>query len=686
MSEETEIKTKDLLFYPSAQLNQNDDGGGQLVKTPLTDATSEVFDPTSSVQKVNGGFTARLVYPAVLTEGREKLLGSFCAVSRIPDQENEDVLLFSGDYYGEKWKNAKNRIEAFSVPTIFSKMTLLGFANKGTKQIQFYQRPEEADPLVGECYCLRLRLNRDTLEYFRIEKVSSEIRTFEDSNGAFQKKVINITTTDILGSDWEGMDYPVRGQAQPITMTWETHISNAAHYYGTAKITKDIAKSDKEIKVNRIYGQVVPCTTNNEAHADNYPAANNFYLPLGRTISRIRNNGDLYAPHGILPNTYLQQGFYDNGKGQWIYIPNGFSLNINYADGIIYQANGYEVSFQEAVLASNAAYSTFIEIDQTNQQSEWAIFLDPYPARGSVHISWRSGGQWFDLAETGDRKLRDSFGDEKGYTTRDGSVVFSLPDIPDAYSQIVIFWTPEEFFKNFKDGDLEAQVVAENINSDYFAIFKENEFRPIVPNTVKIIDGSRITTDDGNGNLVGHLTGTVEYAEGRINVKGLTNANVKVQCKRYQHNITVKEVSPSLENGFTYFRCGKQLQRGSFSAILIVKGITTTETTTSTTIYNPIIQTSDFTRRHRGQVYAVEKRNKLLGYNAEAGGTSTSISSNTHGLQINVLVDDGNGGLLLDGEPIEGFIDYLTGVVYSNLKIPEPAPVPTITQSYAMSM
>ena len=81
MSEETEIKTKDLLFYPSAQLNQNDDGGGQLVKTPLTDATSEVFDPTSSVQKVNGGFTARLVYPAVLTEGREKLLGSFCAVS-----------------------------------------------------------------------------------------------------------------------------------------------------------------------------------------------------------------------------------------------------------------------------------------------------------------------------------------------------------------------------------------------------------------------------------------------------------------------------------------------------------------------------------------------------------------------------------------------------------------------------
>lgn len=685
MTDETEIKTKDLLFYPSSLLTQDEDGGGDLVKTPLTDATSEVFDPTSSVQKVNGGFTARLVYPAVLTEGREKLLGSFCAVSRIPDQENEDVLLFAGDYYGEKWKNAKNRIEAYSVPTIFSKYTLLGYANKGSKQIQCYCRADEAEPLVGECYCFRLRLNKDTLEYFRVEAVSSEIRRFDDESGTFEKKVIKITTTDILNAEWEGLDYPVRGKAQPTTMIYETHISNASHYYGVASITQNVNQGEKNIKVNRIYGQLVPCTTINQAHGDQYPAANNFYLPLGRNISATpQNNKDFYAPHGLLPQSITHRGQTDNGKGELNYGTSTYT--INYADGIIYQLQNYSVIAQEAVLASNAAYSTFIEIDQTNQQSEWAIFLDPYPARGSVHISWLSGGMWFDLAETGDRVLRDAFGDEKGRVSRDGSVIFSLPDLPDAYSQIVIFWSPEEFFKNFKDGDLEAQVVAENINSDYFAIFKENEFRPIVPNTVKIIDGSRTTTDDGNGNLVGHLTGTVEYAEGRINVKGLTNANVKVQCKRYQHNITVKEVSPSLENGFTYFRCGKQLQRGSFSAILIVKGITTTETTTSTTIYNPIIQTSDFTRSHRGQVYAVEKRNKLLGYNAEAGGTSTSISSNTHGLQVNVLVDDGNGGLLLDGEPIEGFIDYLTGIVYSNLKIPEPAPVPTITQSYAMSM
>ena len=674
MTDETEIKTKDLLFYPSSLLTQDEEGGGDLVKTPLTDATSEVFDPTSSVQKVNGGFTARLVYPAVLTEGREKLLGSFCAISRVPDQENEDVLLFAGDYYGEKWKNAKNRIEAYSVPTIFSKYTLLGYATKVSKQIQCYCLPEEAEPVVGECYCFVLRNNRQTLEYFRVAAVSSEIRTFENGEDTFKKKVINITTTDILNNEWDGLDYPVRGKAQPTTMIYETHISNASHYYGTAKITNDISKNDTKIKVDRIYGQLVPCTTTNTAHADNYPAANNFYIPLGRRLTNMQNNGDLYAPHGILPASYWQQGFYDNGNGQWIYIPNGFALDIDYADGIIYKANNYKVEWSEAVLASNAAYSTFINIDQTNQQTEWAIFLNPYPARGSVHISWLSGGIWFDLSETGDRKLIDTYGNEKGQVSRDGSVVFSCSDLPDAYSQIVIFWTPEEFFKNFADGDLEATVSAESLNRSYILLSKDNEERAIVPNSITVIDGNKQATDDGKGNLVGDFTGIVEYGSGCIQAQNLTNANVRITCKRYKNPLQIKTISPILQGENFMFDCGNKIAKGSFSALLVVSGIKDVSqsinwsNTTSIPQYQNVQQMGRWQRVGSGFHRQMETVRKFTGYETQTNTGTNNYSWSANELQIMKLSDDGFGGLLLDGQKISGTIDYLTGVVVSNLK------------------
>lgn len=683
MTEPTEIEVKDLLFYPSEQLNQEDYGGGKLVKKALTDATSEVFDPTSSIQKVNGGFTARLVYPAVLTANREKLLGSFCAISRVPDQANEDVLLFAGDYYGEEWLNAKNRVEAYSVPTIFSKYTLLGFATKNSRHIQCYCRPEEEPPSVGQTLCLRLRLKKETLEYIKVAMVSSEIRTFEDSSGAFQKKVCSITATDILNSDWEGVEYPVRGQAQPVTMIWETHISDAALYYGCAKITNDIAAESKKITVDRIYGQLVPCTTTNEAHADNYPAANNFYIPLGRNFSLSSSKGDFYASHGILPKTLVYNGATDDGNGQLSYQNNVYQ--ISYAEGIAYNMPQGAKAGQLATLVSNAAYSTFISIDETNQQTEWSIFLDPAPARGSVHISWLTAGDWYDYWESGDRRMLDVSGNEKGRVSRDGSVTFSLSDLPDAYSQIVILWSPEEFFRNFKDSDLETTVTAEDISSSYFATFKENEYRPLVPGTVRIIDGTKVATDDGNGNITGHLAGVVEYGDGRLNIKGLTSNNVKIQCTRYKNDITIKEVSAALENGITYFRCGKKLQPGSFSAILIVKQIATTDSTTTTTISTPVTATDDPVRNRRGFVISPAK-SRVVGYSVQGSSSSSSSSSAVEGIQVNTLVDNGNGGLLLDGEPIAGAIDYLTGVVYSDLKLPKPQPTPVVEQKFLGTM
>lgn len=659
----TEIKTKDLLFYPSAQLNQNDDGGGLLVKKPLTDATSEVFDPTSAVQKVNGGFTARLVYPAVLTEGKEKLLGSYCAVSRIPDAENEDVLLFAGDYYGEEWKNAKNRIEAYSTPTIFSKYTLLGFATKNSRHLQCYCRPEEDEPVVGQTLCLRLRLDRATLEYIRVGTVSSEIRTFTDNSGnTFQKKVIKIETTDILASDWEGIDYPVMGKAEPPTLIWETHISDAALYYGASRITQDITAGNKNILAERIYGQLVPCTTTNQAHADQYPAANNFYIPLGRNFSLNANAGDFYASHGILPNSFIFSGTTDNGWGELNYRNNIYS--INYSEGIAYKMPNGNKQGQLATLVSNAAYTTFIDIDDTNQQTEWSVFLDPAPARGSVHISWLTNGVWYDYWESGDRRLRNAAGVEKGIVSRDGSATFSLSDMPDAYSQIVVMWSPEAFFRNYAGSDLETTVSAQTLASQYIGISKSGDERPLVPETITVKAGTKSATDDGNGNLTGDFTGTVEYGAGfiQVNPQNLTSLNITVECQRYSGKKTTKRISPEITLNKVYFRCGSNIVAGSLKCFLIIKGIkTVNETTRRCYKINEREIKSNKTAWLYGR-YGNRSNAEIM----EVLGGKTTATVSAENVEIRCLTDNSKGGLLLDGVEIEGSVDYDTGVIYAD--------------------
>ena len=150
----TRLTQQDLKIYPSERLTDTDDGGGLMRGTALTGADNELFPPVSDVDRTMGAFNARLVYPAVLREDEEPLYGGHCIVSERPVMDNVSFLLFSAQNYGESRKDILPRIEAYSVPTIESRMTLLGRQLSGSRTIQAYQRVEAPVPIVGERYCL----------------------------------------------------------------------------------------------------------------------------------------------------------------------------------------------------------------------------------------------------------------------------------------------------------------------------------------------------------------------------------------------------------------------------------------------------------------------------------------------------------------------------------------------------
>ena len=136
----TRLTQQDLKIYPSERLTDTDDGGGLMRGTALTGADNELFPPVSDVDRTMGAVNTRLVYPAVLRDDEEPLYGGHCIISERPAMDNVSFLLFEAQNYGEARKDIMPRIEAYSVPTIESRMTLLGRQLSGSRIVQAYQR------------------------------------------------------------------------------------------------------------------------------------------------------------------------------------------------------------------------------------------------------------------------------------------------------------------------------------------------------------------------------------------------------------------------------------------------------------------------------------------------------------------------------------------------------------------
>ena len=465
---QTKVNKRDLKIYPSERLRQTDDGGGMPLGKPLTGALNELFQPISSIARVNGAFYAVLEYMGVLRPDNEPLIGAFAAITKPPSDPTVSYLMFKATRFGESRAEILSRIEAYNVATIESKMTLLSTQSKYSKVIQAYQRTDETLPMVGDVYCLKQNKSgyEKAEQYIQITRiVKAEERTFTNkSNGKeFKRMVVQMEISTPLKTDFYGTDYPDEAYIDNPCKIRETGVADAAQYYGVKPLAAAIVKETMQIKITSLMEKLVPTNQITTPLVDLTAAGQTQTLFDGSkadgagvvTLAVSKNHtinsvSSVYFGNAVLPSSVV---FNANGgnitdKGGKLYRGDKAVGSIDYANGFAlineptFSDNIINVSFRPAAAELKVADTARILVDKNNVGSSFTYNIDPAPAVGTLQVSYRSKGKWYTLKDDGSGVLRGASAQHGSGNVNfaTGSVVINLVELPDINSAILLAW------------------------------------------------------------------------------------------------------------------------------------------------------------------------------------------------------------------------------------------------------
>ena len=537
----TQLTTQDLRFYPTENLTDSDDGGGLMVRDPLTGADNELFNPVSDQDRTIGRFSARSVHAAVRRPDAAKLGGAHVIISKPAKAANVSHLLYRGVRYGERRKDIIKRIAAYAVYTIESKMTLLSTQSLGSRIVQAYQRTDEALPLVGDVYCLRqVKKGYPTEEqYVQVIRVSSENRTFTTPDGKdFVRTVVKMETSTALTADYIGADYPSITHADPPCLLMETHISDSASYYGVKPLVEAIRANTQTIRVPSIMEKLVP-TSQIETPLIDYTAAGQrqliFDAAKGESVltayNAINDSTVLHAGNAITPGSLrlTVEGITISDRGGTLYRGDTAVGTVDYARGelrfseTLSSGGVWTLYFRPAAELLQVADTASIPVLINNRSYNYVLTILPVPAPGSLQVSYRAQGRWYDLRDDGSGALRGgSSGHGSGSLNyRTGSVSLTCGEMPDVGSEVLFSWGSQATVHNRADSQPAASMLIATEAG-------------LAPNTVKLSwtdNGAKTAQDDGQGNITGAWTGTVDYRSGDITLSSYPGGEQRLDVK-----------------------------------------------------------------------------------------------------------------------------------------------------------
>ena len=523
----TALTKQNLQIYPTERLDDSADGGGLMVKDPLTGRENELFTPISDVARTVGALNLRSVHGAVRVPENIPLGGAHMIISRPPKAENVSYLLYKGVRYGELRKDIIKRIEAYAVATIESRMTLLSTQSLGSRIVQAYQRPGEPLPLIGDVYCLRqeTRGYPQVEQYIQVIRVTSEERTFTTPEGKeFVKTVVKMETSTALTTDFIGVDYPEPGKAEPPCKIRETHIADGAQYYGVKPLVADAKAQALKIRVPTLMEKLVPTAQVETALTDLTAAGQAQILAASSTgaitlaaATPLNEGATVHLGNAILPGslTLSAGGSTLNDRGGTLYAGDTAVGTIDYPRGILtfsqyVSGSAWQAAFRPAAEFIQVADSASISIVNNNRGYNYVQTINPAPAPGSLQVSYRAQGRWYDLRDNGTGALRGiSAAHGSGAVDyRSGTVTITCGELPDVSSEILYAWGSPATAKNRSDSTPAVTMLLQMEAG-------------VAPGSVKLSwtdNGAKAAAaqDDGQGNITGAWTGTVDYRSGDI--------------------------------------------------------------------------------------------------------------------------------------------------------------------------
>lgn len=572
----TKVNQQDLKIYPSERLRQTDDGGGMPLGKPLTGALNELFQPISSIARVNGAFYAVLEYMGVLRADNEPLIGPFAAITKPPSDPTVSYLMFKATRFGESRAEILSRIEAYNVATIESKMTLLSTQSKYSKVIQAYQRIDESLPMVGDVYCLKQNKAgyEKAEQYIQITRiVKAEERTFTNkSNGKeFKRMVVQMEISTPLKTDFYGTDYPDEAYIDNPCKIRETGVADAAQYYGVKPLAAAIVKDAMQIKITSLMEKLVPTNQITTPLVDLTAAGQTQTLFDGSkadgtgvvTLAVSKNHttnsvSSVYFGNAVLPSSvvFTANGGNITDKGGTLYRGDKAVGSIDYANGFAlineptfsdYISN---VAFRPAAAELKVADTARILIDKNNVGSSFTYNIDPAPAVGTLQVSYRSKGKWHTLKDDGSGVLRGASAQHGSGNVNfaTGSVVINLVELPDIGSSILFAWGTRANYFNRTNS------VAVNmaVTSSIYATDATNPNQPILSSLVlSVVDSDNQTqtaTTDRYGNVTGAFEGkfdgrnvTIQKTNAKLNGNPQISASFNIGTQTSKKDTATKQ-------------------------------------------------------------------------------------------------------------------------------------------------
>lgn len=542
------IETKDLVLYKSERLTDTEDGGGKYSGQVIVDGQSNnLFNDVSEMDRTMGDVSMRKIFPAVITEDTDALMGATVFISENPEDPNVSALLFSTKNWTDERRSAQNRVENYLAKGGQIAGTPLDTHWQGMKQLQVAMFPQEAESSVGDTIVLVSDEGKvlEFEQYVRITKVETRIAIMVVDGKNVEYKIATYTINDPLERDFVGLTARqwYGGNTQSKTIIRESLVADTGEYCASVKLASDAQVGEFTVNASSMFTQLIPSAQTETPIIDVNAAGESVILVPGNDGSITANfpttvgeSQNLYLGSSVMPSSIAftlfgqpvsdQGGLLKNSQGTQV-------GTIDYQRGLIQWTSAagtgsttLAITFKPAAAPKQYFQSYAIPVTQNSQSTNWTGVLIPIPAPGSLSLSYMSQGKFYELKDDGSGQLKgvhSSFGSGMiNYET--GSFLLTTGALPDVDTPILAHWgTPIATFvraglsvdKAGFDFDLGQTGIATGVTVTW------------------VLGETKTASSNSNGLFTGDAAGYINYATG----KGRIIPN-KLPQKNTQFNIT----------------------------------------------------------------------------------------------------------------------------------------------------
>jgi len=250
------ITKNDVKLLESQRMTDFDDGGGRMTGNVIVDGQSNnIFPDVSELDRTYGRVNLRKTFPAVLTPDTDVYYGAHMIVEKPPQDGAIGVLLFTTQDWNDERIQARDKIEQYVVSGPIGPWFLYDVQVQGQKSILMFSRVGAELPGVGDVLYLEEGAKN---QYVRVTEVTSENRTFTDSQGEFVRQIITCQLSDALRDTYNGATISRYDNINPAAKVRTTLVADASKYYGVQPLQAAAATGDTQIQTVSVYGQLVP--------------------------------------------------------------------------------------------------------------------------------------------------------------------------------------------------------------------------------------------------------------------------------------------------------------------------------------------------------------------------------------------------------------------------------------------